>query len=257
MPFGHGFRVSDTHDEAPGGVSGVATTPGGVASGLTFWFRTDEGISTTGSDVDSWTDKVAGITMVDVNPPTLVSADINGHDTVLFDATNERLIESSTQVLDGTETGATLFMVASTTSGATSTSYVFGVADLAMEFRFQPNDGTNPMSSFVSVIPAFNQSNDLNGFDSNANSPFIITGLLDLTLGSLEHKVAANGDSFDEITLAGNTLPSSNGAEMGVASGTITGSVSVAEMIFYNRALTTQEVSDVRTYLSTRYSITL
>lgn len=71
--------------------------PGGVGSNdgtsdLIIWYRPDNGISTTGTLIDSWINS-AGVTAFDISEtgaqrPTLVSGAINGYDEVSFNGSN-------------------------------------------------------------------------------------------------------------------------------------------------------------------------
>src|SRR5690606_14697009 len=81
------LALADLMNDGPGG---VGTIDG--RSGLKLWFRTDYGVNTSGSLVDSW-ENAAGIAELDLSEsgaqrPTLVSNTVNGFPEMSFDGNN-------------------------------------------------------------------------------------------------------------------------------------------------------------------------
>lgn len=93
--IGHFFLLSGlispfalTAQTGPGGVGNTAGT-----SSLKMWYRVDNGIGTTGSSVNSWTNS-AGVTALNItetgaNRPTQVAGGPNGYGEISFNGSNK------------------------------------------------------------------------------------------------------------------------------------------------------------------------
>lgn len=87
-----GFPVTGTGSPTTGstGLGGVGSNSG--YSSLKIWFRVDNGLNTTGTDINSWTNS-AGVAALDISEtstqrPTLVANAINGFPEVSFNGSN-------------------------------------------------------------------------------------------------------------------------------------------------------------------------
>jgi len=100
------------------------TTP----SNLSIWLRSDSGVSLTGSNVSSWTDKGSNsnnATNSLGSGPTVLSAALNGYDTLLFNGTNQYLGALDSASLDLNSSGVSfVFMIKLTKTSASSQGLV-------------------------------------------------------------------------------------------------------------------------------------
>ena len=122
------FPISGT-----GNFSSGITGPGGVGSNtgttsLKLWFRVDNGVSTTGTSVDSWSNS-AGIAALNISEvttqrPTLVTGALNGFAEVSFNGTNRLRTGLTLTTSNFVNDRASTFMVARA-DNTTQTSSVY------------------------------------------------------------------------------------------------------------------------------------
>lgn len=120
------------------------TGPGGVGStngtsGLIIWYRPDNGVSTTGSLVDSWSNS-AGITAFDISEtgtqrPTLVTNAINGYDEISFNGSN-RLRTGLTLTSSNFVTNQASSFIVTRADNTWQTSSVYTTDPLVSSTRF-------------------------------------------------------------------------------------------------------------------------
>ena len=82
----HSFRVSDSHDEAPGASSG--SSPFEIPDNCIFWFKADEGVTTSSPSITNWADQSGNFVDLDTiqkTAPLFVEDAMNGHPVVRID----------------------------------------------------------------------------------------------------------------------------------------------------------------------------
>jgi hypothetical protein len=125
-------------------VSYSQTGPGGVGtndgtSSLIIWFRPDNGISTTGSLINSWTNS-AGLVAFNISEtltqrPTLVAGAINGYDEINFNG-NNRLRTGLTLTTSNFITNQASSFIVAKASNTSQTSSVYTTDPLIGSTRF-------------------------------------------------------------------------------------------------------------------------
>lgn len=119
------------------GPGGVGNTDG--TSGLIAWYRPDNGVSTSGSLVDSWTNS-AGITDLNISEtgtqrPTLVTGAINGYNEISFSGSN-RLRTGLTLTSSNFIVNQASTFIVTRADNTTQTSSVYTTDPLVSSTRF-------------------------------------------------------------------------------------------------------------------------
>jgi hypothetical protein len=217
-----------------------------VTSSLQLWFPADIIGGADGSSVTSWADQSGNANNATVTAGTLTyhTAQIEGLPAVTFASGKLSLANAISST--GQHTVFAVYKLSSSSKGCIiggglgAFTYWFGASSKAQGVDgagiIQDSTGTAAVDTTL-----WHQSNVVN---SGAGSSPGTIGLFrldradDATIGLI-----TSGNNFTEPTVLGYN--NSNGSEF------FTGQL--AELIYYNRNLTTTEVSQVETYLAGRY----
>ncbi|EDP95099.1 hypothetical protein KAOT1_02149, partial [Kordia algicida OT-1] len=131
------FFLISLYSFAQTGPGGVGTNDG--TSSLVSWYRPDNGISVTGSLIDSWTNS-AGISALDISEtgiqrPTLITNAVNGYDEVSFNGSN-RLRTGLTLTTSNFVTNQASSFIVTKADNTTQTSSVYTTDPLVGSTRF-------------------------------------------------------------------------------------------------------------------------
>jgi len=212
---------------------------------LQIWYRGDKGISLNGSTVSAWADQ-SGVGDVHrnatqstaLNQPTYNASDpaYNGQATLSF------------------ASGSSNFMVASPfatpVAGVTTTFMVMDSDMAAREFFLTTNGGNS-----IETIPPATYADNL-GVNVSVTSPSVIIGV---------YRGSASSNSAIYVNSKSPLLTGNAGADISFNTIWLASNVGsgffqngrIAELIIYDRVLSSTELSQVQTYLSARYGITL
>ncbi|MFN4363328.1 beta strand repeat-containing protein [Chryseobacterium hispalense] len=237
----------------------LITAPGGVITNLQLWLKPDAGVSTSGSNVTTWTNQTPkGLSFTQGTTgkqPTLVSNYMNFNPGVSFAASGQEMaLSNGNPTLFGVNDPISLFYLgnSSSTSGART----------VVEMRNSNGD-----------LPTFEWKGTSFGMDLDG-TPFIDNGY------SLISTVQANtpyiiGSAFNNTNSGGQIYNMQNGAFMNVRSGNTALSVgsnlflggngsaeyflgAIPELIGYNSYVTnTTDIQKINTYLAVKYGMTL
>ncbi len=244
----------------PGGVGNTAGT-----SSLKVWYRVDNGVSVTGTTVDSWTNS-AGITALDIsetgaNRPALVTTGpVNGYNEISFSGSNRLVTDIGDITTSNFVTNQASTFVVCRADNTTQNSCVYTTDPLE----------NAPNTRFSNHIPWSNtvyydigtccddriQVGGLSGLTNyniwSYDAINTATGKQLYQNGSLVSNVAVaaltySGHASHRFNIGGNT---SNGEAQGFAG-------DVTEVIIYTTKINTAQRRIIQNYLSAKYGIAL
>ena len=227
-------------------------------SGLSLWLKADAGVSLSGSNVTVWADQSGNgrnATPVDVSP-TYNSSDLNGKPTISLSSV-------------AGETNQSLQILGNPMGQFGTTAFVVNYVDKAI-FNNDNNgallgnfgnasDGSHwPYGFTNSVYDSF-------GTDSRKNDLGIPAAILNWNIYSVisednNWKLFCNGTEFssDSSNVYSNSIANSTSLYVGMQNNAGSDQVfkgKVAEVVVYNRVLTSTERQQVEQFLFNKYSI--
>lgn len=255
-----------------------------VTSGLEMWLKSDTGVTTaTGNRVTTWADQETTVVEnatqgTDANRPILTTATIGNltnHPVIHFDGFDDisdsyadtqanRDFMNFTLAGANTYSGMTFFIVAQGTH-----TPLRSPDNAAVQFIVSSGGAASPGIRWAMGLGNNGITNPAAlGWAGTAGSPQLGTGVVlspntTYITSYVKTKgagsgwtLAVNGTSFVGNPVADTSFPTANfngiiGGESSVVDYAFTGDV--AEILIYNRALTTTEVGDVYDYLDDRY----
>jgi glucose/arabinose dehydrogenase len=236
----------------------VLAQPTFSTTGLALWLRADLGVTQTGGAVTQWSDQSPNNRPATqgtvLSQPTLVNGVVNGLPVVRFDGVNDFM--TFTLGVNGLS-GMSIFLVAANTVSQTGGS---SRAERAALFWNETSGwGTLYLTPFQTEVAfRFGTTQPLNwplfSRPSSLGSSFSIsTAIKDGTTDSLyTNGVLAFSEGGKLTTIAGCSGTGNIGR--GYNNNTFYAG-DIAEVIVYDRALTTSERSDVEFYLKSKYGL--
>lgn len=214
-------------------------------NGLALWLRADAGVTYDGSNnVSAWADQSGNgknATATGTQRPLYVSSDINGMPVISFDGVDDRLIGPN--VISSTP--CTIIIVAKFSSSE-EIGVIFEQYDtydnIALYRGF--NGGTSRN------FRLYNGADLTSSATTNDNQAYIFEAIVN---GSNSY-LYLNG-SQTAFGNAGNLIPEGNYYLGYWRGGNAARTMKIAEVIVYNRAITTQERQQVESYLNAKYNI--
>ncbi len=237
------------------------------AVGLQLWLRADTGLTKNGNNIVQWND-ISGNNTNAVQPlssrqPELVEHAMNGRSVARFDGVDDLLQTAS---LDLTATAkATVFIVNRADNEAVSVETSRDVNSNNNGFSILENYDYGPVG--ISAILKGNAAGPFNNFTSSFRStntftiPKICYVAYDKTQSSYlnQIKMRVNGADMTNTNGYGGTHSDNFGNDSIFIGGRGTGLYplhgDIAEVIIYNRLLTTSERTQVENYLNLRYAV--
>jgi hypothetical protein len=234
--------------------------PSGI-SGLSLWLRADSGVTLSGSNVTAWADQSGNGNNADVEnsgeEPTFVSSFSNSKPAIQFNGTSQLLNIGGSDSLDFLNTS--IFIVLKRTGDGTGN-----------EITFMKNANDVEGSGAYWHVARLNRGNSnfavSNGGsfdrDSGVNIGDGIARVMDFTFDGTDFNIYVNGvqtatynDQVGNIDITSGSLQiggynqSFNNPDGELFNGQI------AEIIMYNRAVTSTERQKVEAYLNAKYAI--
>ena len=269
MPFGMGFRVSDSFDEAPGSSSGTTVIQPDSIAGLTQWYKSDVGVTGT-TKVTAWADQSGeGNGLVEFDGGTGADVALNDIGGIDFVQTFNAVVGEGVHLQDVALSAAAqpdggtqlhFFAVVNQTSGGGQvffnwTNSVAGTPGLSLL--------SQPGEAIIRIHHGAGFENVISPTDSWLLSETVIVECeIDLSLGTSD-EVKLTINDFEQTTSA-VTATTFNTPGDGFVLGAQdenadnTDSTASAEIIVYNgKVLTSGERAGILNYLSDKYSITL
>lgn len=227
-------------------------------SGLSLWLKADAGVTLSGSNVTAWVDQSGNgnnATPVDVNP-TFNSSDLNGKPTITLSSIavgdNESLsLDSSPMGASGT-TAFVVNYVDPDVFGSDANGALLG------NFGSAENGSHWPYGLTNSVYDSF-------ATDTRKDDLGLPDGITSWNIYSVhsqddDYKLFCNGIQFhsDVSNVYSNTIGGNGTLYIGMQNNAGTDQIfkgKVAEVVIYNRVLTTPERQQVEAYLIDKYAI--
>ncbi|ANW95954.1 hypothetical protein AXE80_06525 [Wenyingzhuangia fucanilytica] len=238
--------------------------PGNISSGLTHWFKADTGITTDGNGITTWEDQATTDGSDDATRDGGVSADYpivqsnkhNYNSSVYFANGNNGYLDFDLSdikdsdyniigIIERTNTNDHNYFI-----GTTSTTTNQG---LRIGYR---NNNSNPRYLFQQQGTSV--SNSFDDYNASTEKATLIRGTLDngveQTISALMNgNEVSNTDASDTDFLTGaapGVLGRGNRSDRGFQG-------YVSEVIIYNSALSTLDLSKIESYLAIKYALTL
>jgi len=225
-------------------------------SGLSLWLKADAGVTLSGSNVTVWADQSGNgknMTSESGFEPIFIASELNSKPVIDFNL-NKYLTTSFTETNISQQSVFIVFKFVST-----------NLTEYARPFS-QSNIAYNDYTTFNNILPLLRRdgTNDMWCFGSDNqwlvsipvsdNNWYISTTISDGTNGSFS--LNANNTQTYEETLNANITDMRVGGSIFV-DGLVADQFNskLAEVIIYNRALTTPERQQVESYLNTKYAI--
>jgi hypothetical protein len=252
------------------GVQAIRKLGGGASfspanlSGLSLWLKADAGVTLSGSNVTAWADQSGNgrnASPVDVNP-TYNSSDLNSKPTISLSSvavgTNKSLQISGNPM---GASGATAFVVNYVDpavfpgdGGGDANGALLGNFGSASDGSHWPYGLSNPASVYDSFAT-----------DTRKDDLGLPAGITNWNIYSVhsqnnDWKLFCNGTQFysDATNVYSNTIGGDETLYIGMQNNAGSDQIfrgKVAEVVIYNRVLTTPERQQVEAYLNTKYAI--
>ena len=229
-----------------------------------MWLKADAGVTLSGSNVTAWADQSGNgrnASPVDVNP-TYNSSDLNSKPTISLSSiageTNKSLQISGNPM---GASGSTAFVVNFVEAGVFSVDGEGGDPNGALLGNFGSAENGSHWPYGVGVSSVY----DAFATDTRKDNLGLPTGITSWNIYSVysqdnDWKLFCNGTEFhsDVSNVYSNSIANSTSLYIGMQNNAGTDQIfkgKVAEVVFYNRVLTTQERQQVEAYLNTKYAI--
>jgi hypothetical protein len=228
---------------------------GGAAipqSGLSLWLKADAGVTLSGSNVTAWADQ-SGNGNNAASPtisPTFVSSSINSKPAISFNGNDSWMQIPQNSI--GNNGNISIFIVMNYSSGyiflnkGDGASFEFTSWELSTitGFGFVDTNNGDPIWNAVPASPTTDTPLLLEGFSSAGVSQLAFNG--------------TNSGSPSSANVGFNNISQYIGIGGGGTDGFNQGNpldAIIAEIIIYNRQVTTPERQQVEAYLNTKYAI--
>ena len=240
--------------------------PGNVISNLQLWMRADAGTTLTGTDVDAWEDQspnqfsAASQGTADAQ---LITDGLNFNPTLRFSGTQFLNLGNQPELdLQPLTDEMTIITVINTTSFGTVVSkgdefdrnyqVWSGFTDRALHHTLGRATGDPTTSTRFGTLHIRNEPKITSGVVANTGSS--LTRLTPYMNGVVD--VAATNEGISNGNIAADVLIGARRASGNTGTGFLFRG-DIAEVIIYDRDLTTTELEKVESYLAIKYGITL
>jgi hypothetical protein len=208
--------------------------------GLSLWLKADAGVTLDGSNVTAWADQSGngknGI--ADVGSPQFVSSALNGKPAIGFNGTNARI------------TGA------SPMQSTTGTIIIVGkhLAEKFAAVMYEQYDGYDTFGFYRNSAPSSTLNIYNNATLTSQINVGLVFGIFTAILDGFNSQICINGSVNAQGDAGGFTSNGPYYLSYYAANNEYT-NMQIAEVVVYNRAITTAERQKVETYLNEKYSI--
>ena len=266
---GGGGGGGDTLDGGGGGGGGggdAAFLPTSL-SGLEFWLSADFGlfdsvtsgaaVAANGSSIARWEDRSGNnrhfIQSVVNSQPTLTTAGLNGKNTISFDGTDDQLYYTTPSNINRLKQGYSFFAVRKHRAIPQGAQSIFMIDSTRVVSRIETNTGyrgilTRRLSSETSSA--------LTTAGSAFSASFeVICDIVNFASSSAY--IFRNGIQIAQNLSHGTAGSTSDTQSSAIRIGRNPSAIDLAEILFYDRVLTSTERQQVESYLGTKWGIAL
>jgi hypothetical protein len=227
-------------------------------SGLSLWLKADAGVTLSGSNVTAWTDQSGNGNNAIANTfeePTFISSFLNGNPTIEFDGRGQIMQIAGTNSLDFLSISS--FIVLKYLGQGTENNIVY----------IKNANAGSPQDEAMYGLVANNSdyvsfSQNVNGWSDHQTQIDIrdsIPRILSMTYDGINQNVYSNGSFSNTFNIGGNIATSTGLLQIGGYNKSFDSAEyfygQIAEIIMYNRAVTSTERQQVESYLNTKYAI--
>jgi len=252
-------------------VGGGASFSPANLSGLSLWLKSDAGVTTSGSNVTAWADQSgngfnANGNVTDGVNPTFVSNVKNGKPILRFGNSNSATVLRTAQTTFGNSGEFTIFIAHKYDSTDNTWAELISKGDLASNEGSQIAVSAKFIDSDASAFGVMGVVDEEYAWNWLYQDPAstdwsIVCGAQSITNNSQQYYIngslassSTSVSSINQLNIAiGIGNGGSNSTPIGANYGGFKGDI--AEIIFYNRAVTTQERQQVEAYLNDKYAI--
>jgi hypothetical protein len=223
-----------------------------LPTGLSAWYRADTLVSVSAGAVTQWGDASGqgrnAVQATGVRQPVAIGSAVNGRPAIRFDGTNDRLVIAS-GVLPLGNNPYTFFAIARTTNANTNGGIMGGGSTSpSLSYNsFRLNQGgsfINDWGQNAAVTPANTiQNNRVYLYQVDYNTTTGRTIRINNVVSGSNAGITRTGAAGD-VALGSSTLATDNESWAG----------DIAEVIVFNRALSSAEITQVQNVLSQKYS---
>ena len=244
-----------------------AQSPGNVVAGLQMWLKADQGISLTGTDVNSWTDQSLN-NFIGVSEGSLdaqyVSDGLNFNPVLNFDGNNFynygtpallninpsiQTMSIFTVVKSGETNGGTVI----SKGNSTTRNFQFWFDDTHRVGNYTLGKSTLQSGRKSGTFHTLNEAKINTGIVTIFPDPFLklssyVNGVVDIA--NINDGVGSGTTSSTDVLVGARRDIANTGSDEEFHG-------DIAEVILYNRELITLEIQQVESYLAIKYGITL
>jgi len=227
-------------------------------TGLSLWLKADAGVTLSGANVTVWADQSGNGNNASANSgqePTFISSFSNSKPAIEFDGQGQIV-----EIADANSLGflnMSSFIVLSYLGQGTGNNIVYlknadngSPTDPAMYGLVATNGGVVSFSQNVGGWSDYPTQIDIT--DS-------VPKILSMTYNGTDQNIYSNGDFQNTFNIGGNIATSTGLLQIGGYNQSFDASEyfygQIAEVIMYNRAITTPERQQVEAYLNAKYAI--
>jgi len=248
-----------TKAQADAYVAFLATSPPVPASGLQLWLRADQGVTSSSGNVSQWVDQgpaqESATQTTTGNQPQVVTNVINGEPVIRFNGSSDYM-----QLPPGftnASTGVTAFAVFTPTPSTANYPRIFdfgnGQSSDNLLLCQYPSQAT---MQFYDVTGTSTVNSLIGGNELLANTPQEYTAIKNgSTSMSLYRNGTLVGQTTSGLTALNNILRQSNYIGKSNWTGNVLYQGDMAEILVYNRPLTSGEQEQVEVYLADKYGL--
>ena len=229
-------------------------------SGLSLWLKADAGVTLSGSNVTAWADQSGNGNNANANSgqePTFVSSFSNSKPAIEFDGQVQVIQIADANNLDFLN--MSVFIVLKYINQGTGNNIVYfknadagSPADPAMYGLVSSTAQNNVVSFSLNV-------GDWADYQTSIDITNSIPKILSMTYDGTDQNVYSNGSFSDQFNIGGNIATSTGLFQIGGYNQSFNAAEyfngRIAEIIMYNRAVTSIERQQVEAYLNTKYAI--
>jgi len=241
-------------------VGGVAQFSPGNLSGLSLWLKADAGVTLSGSNVTAWADQSGNGNNASANSgeePTFASSFSNSKPAIEFSGISQVMQIADANSLDVLATSS--FIVLKYLGQGTGNNIVY----------FKNADNGSPADpamyglvakTAVGGVVSFSQNvGGWSDYPTEIDITDSVPKILSMTYNGTDQNIYSNGDFQNTFNIGGNIATSTGLFQIGGYNQSFNASEyfygQIAEIIMYNRAVTTPERQQVEAYLNTKYAI--
>lgn len=251
--YGYGMSVSGSRTAIRASSGGAPFSPADL-SGLSLWLKSDAGVTLSGSDVTAWADQSGNGNNASSSigtRPTFVSNILNAKPVLRFDGAGQKM--ALTASIGGTE--YSIFIVCKNNDNTDGSMFLWSTDENFGKYIASITSEAYNASAVNKFILSESDAGGGEGdsiiaWSSTAVNNNYFIGTATQNGGGKAYSNGSGGTDSLGTFIASNTFDLIGGYGFGYE---LDGDV--AEIISYNRAVTTVERQQVEAYLNTKYAI--